>query len=141
MPGEALAMLVNKIDAMVVAEKEKKLAAVVNFLGDADDEKMIAKVKNFGEKHAFKKVPLAITGDGDSFKISDGAEVSVMLYRGKKVMFNYALDKGGLNRKTIAAIVADTKKMLAEPPEKPKPKDTPDAKVKEKPKAKTQTGE
>ena len=130
-------MLVKKIDALVVAQQEKKLAAVVNFPGEADDE-TTEKIKKFGEKQRLKKVPLAVTSDGDKFEINDDAEVSVMIYRGKKVKFNYALGKGGLDQKTVAAIVKDTKKMLKEPVEEPreKPKGkkgSPKAKSKEKP--------
>ena len=97
-------MLVKQIDAMVVAQHEKKLAAVVNFLGEADD-KTKEKINEFGKKLALKEVPLAITTDGDKFKISDDAEVTVMIYRGKKVKFNYAMAKGGLDEKTVATIV------------------------------------
>jgi hypothetical protein len=152
---EELAMLAKEIDALVVSEKEKKLAAVINIVGEANDE-LAEKLKKFGEKQGLKKVPLAATTDGDVFEINDKAEVTVMTYRGKKVKFNYALAKGGLDKKTIAAIVEDTKKMLAEPPEKveekpkddkakpegkpkgkkAKPKKKPEAKAKEEPKEK-----
>jgi len=128
-------MLVKQVDAMVVAQHEKKLAAVVNFLGEANDETK-EKIEEFGEKLALKAVPLAITTDGDKFEISDDAEVTVMIYRRKKVKFNYALAKGALDQKTVAAIVESVKKMLAEPAEEPKPKEKPKPKGKPKPQAK-----
>jgi len=132
-------MLVKELDAMVVAQKDKKLAAVVNFVGEAKGETK-EKIKKFGEKLHLNKVPLVATTDVKPFKISDDAEVTVMTYRGKKVRFNYALPKGGLDQKTVAAIIEDTKKMLAEPPEEPKekPKDKkkPQGKPKGKPKEK-----
>lgn len=130
-------MLVKETDALVVAQKETKLAAVVNILGEPKDE-MKAKIKKFAQKQALKKVPLAVTTDRDALKISDGADVSVMIYRGKKVKFNYALAEDQLDRKTVAAIVDDVKKMLKEPPEEPKakPKDKAKSQEKSKPKPK-----
>jgi len=118
---DALAGLVKKIDALVVAQEEKKLAAVVNIVGPATDEAKAA-IKAFGEKAGLKKVPLTLTTDAAKFKVSGDAEVTVMLYRGKKVQFNLAVAKGGLDEKTVAAILEATKKMLAEPAEAPKPK-------------------
>lgn len=116
-----MAGLVKELDALVAAEEERKLAAVVNFIGEANDEAK-EKIKRFGDKHSLKKVSLAATTEADKFKISDDAEVTVMLYRGKKVKFNYALSKGGLDEKAIATIVEGANKMLAEPPEEPKQK-------------------
>ena len=86
-PDEPLAMLVNKIDAMVVLQQEKKLAAVVNFVGKGSDKEK-EKIKQFGKDHRWKKVPLTIISEGKGLKIDDAAEVTVMLYRGKKVKFN-----------------------------------------------------
>jgi len=126
-------MLVKKMDKIVAAHQDEKLAAVVNILGEANDRAK-KKIYKFGEKHDLKKVPLAITTDGDKFKINDAAAVSVMIYRGKKVKANYALAEGELNLRTVARIVKSTKKMLKEPAEEPKEK----AKGKAKPLAKPQ---
>ena len=49
---------------------------------------------------------MAITTDGEAFKIDDRAEVTVMLYHGKTVKFNYALTAGSLNEQTVAEIEA-----------------------------------
>ena len=67
-----------------------------------------------------QKVPLAITDDGDLFKINDAAAVSVMIYRGRKVKVNYSLPEDGLDLRTISKIVKSTKEMLNEPVESPK---------------------
>jgi hypothetical protein len=131
-----LAGLVKQLDAMVAAQQEKKLAAVLNIVGEANDE-MKAKIKSFGEKGGLKKIPLVATTEGGKFKVNAEAEVTVMLYRGKKVKFNFALAKGELDAKTIAAIVDSTDKMLAMPEEPPeKPKEKPKTKPGDKPKAK-----
>ena len=77
-------MLVKKMDDLVVLRQDKKLAAVVNFLGETNDETK-EKIKEFGEELDLKKVPLAVTTDTEPLKINDAAEVTVMIYRGKTV--------------------------------------------------------
>jgi hypothetical protein len=132
-PDRALAMLVKKLDKMVAAHQDQKLAAVVNILGEPTD-KAKKKIYNFGEKHDLQKVPLAITQDGDLFKINDDAAVSVMIYRGRKVKVNYALPEGDLDLRTVSKIIKSTKKMLNEPVEVPQRKANAVAKPKEEPK-------
>jgi hypothetical protein len=138
-------MLVKKMDKMVAAQQDRRLAAVVNILGEATDRAK-KKIYKFGEKHDLQKVPLAITTDGDKFQINDAAAVTVMIYRGRKVKVNYALAEGELDLRTVARIVKSTKKMLNEPAEKPtekpkgkaKPMAKPKEKPKEEPKAQTE---
>lgn len=108
---DALASLVKEIDKLVAEKKDKQLSAVVNIIGDPTDENK-AKIKEFGEKHSLKNVPLTVTKEVDGFKISDEAEVTVMHYKDKKVKANYAVGKGGLDKKTIDAIVAGVPKIL-----------------------------
>jgi len=121
--------LVSKIDAIVAPQPEKKLAAVVNFVGAATGKER-EKIQKFGARYRWKKVPLTIITEGQDLQIDDAAEVTVMLYRGKKVKFNYALAKGSLNQKTVAASVQNARKMLAMPDE---PKKDPKPKLKPKP--------
>jgi hypothetical protein len=135
--NDALAGLVKEVDALVAAQQEKKLAAVVNIIGEPTDD-LKAKIKVFGDTHGVKKTPLTVTTDGQKFKVTADAEVTVMLYRGKKVKYNFALAKGELNTQMIAQIVDSTNKMVAAPPDpdeqpKPKPKAKDDSKGKEKP--------
>ena len=107
-------MLVKKMDDLVVLRQDKKLAAVVNFLGEINDETK-EKIKEFGKELDLKKVPLAVTTDSEPLKINDAAEITVMIYRGKTVKANYALAKDRLNQKTIEAIINSTESMLHEP--------------------------
>ena len=108
---DALAGLAKEIDKLVAANQEKKLAAVINFTGEANDAAK-ANIKEFGEKHELKNVALTITGDGKKFEVNDEAEVTVMHYKGKKVQFNAAVAKGGLSKEAVAAIVEGVKKIL-----------------------------
>jgi hypothetical protein len=113
-PDRALTMLVKKMDDLVVLQQDKKLAAVVNFLGEVNDETN-GKIKEFGKELDLKKVPLAVTTEAEPLKINDAAEVTVMIYRGKTVKANYALAKDRLDQKTIEAIINSTESMLNEP--------------------------
>ena len=110
-PDDALASLVKEIDAVVGKNKDKKVAAVVNFTGDPSDD-YTEKIKEFAKKNKIKNVALTTTGDGGKFKVNEEAELTVMHYNGKKVKFNYAVAKGGLNKKAVSEIVAGTKTIL-----------------------------
>ena len=106
-----MAGLAKEIDKLVAANQEKKLAAVINFVGEANDETK-AKIKEFGEKHDLKNVALTLTAEAKKFEISDEADVTVMHYKEKKVQFNTAVAKGGLSKEAVAAIVEGAKKVL-----------------------------
>jgi hypothetical protein len=107
----ALAGLVKELDKLVAEKKDSKLASVVNILAE-EPEKIKEDVAKFVEKNEVKNVALAVTDESSSkgFKINAEAEVTVMVYRDKKVTANHALKAGGLDAKKIAAIVADAAK-------------------------------
>ena len=110
-PDDALASLVKEIDKVVAANSDKKMAAVVNFTGEPSDD-YTEQIKLFGEEHKLENVALTITKDAEKFKVNDDAEVTVMHYRGKKVAFNHAVAKGGLDKSTVKQIVDGTKEIL-----------------------------
>lgn len=112
---------------MVAARGEKNLAVVVHFPGE--DAKTKDKVKQFGDKLGLKKVSLACTKDEAKMKVDPKADFTVMLYRMKKVVANFATDDQGLDSAKVAKIVAATKKMVADA-------EASKEKLKEKPKAK-----
>jgi hypothetical protein len=108
---DALASLAKEIDKLVAANQEKKLAAVINFVGEANDAAK-AKIKDFGEKHNLKNVALTLTTEAKTFQIGDEAVVTVMHYKDKTVRFNAAVAKGGLKKEAVAAIIEGAKKIL-----------------------------
>ena len=103
-PDDAMASLVKKLDEVVAANTEKKLAAVVNFMGEVTDE-FQEQIAQFAEKNKIKNVTLAATAEAKKLKISDEATVTVMHYKGKEVKFNCAVGENGLNKKAINTIV------------------------------------
>jgi hypothetical protein len=112
-----LASLVKQLDKFVDENKDKKVAAVVNFLGD-DPEALKTAIKKFGEKNAVKNVALAVAVDNENgpkaLNISPEADLTVMFYNKKKVTANHAVKKGGLNKDAVGKIVADGKSILEE---------------------------
>lgn len=108
-----MASLVKELDKVVQANEEKKLAAVVNFNGEPSDD-YTEQVKQFGEKHKLENVALVVTKDGDKFKVNPDAEVTVMHYLKKKVMYNKALAKGELDAKAVKSIVDGADSILAD---------------------------
>ena len=114
-PTDALASLAKQLDKLVADNDSKKLAAVINFPGEANDENK-AKIAEFAKKHNIQKVALTVTKDGAKFKVSPDAEVTVMHYKGKEVKFNHAVAPGALNDAEVKKIVEGAKVILAEAP-------------------------
>lgn len=106
-----MASLAKQIDKVVEKNEDKKAAAVINFTGDPSDE-YTEQIKQFAEKNELKNVALTVTQDGGKFKVNDEADVTVMHYLGKKVKYNFAAAKGGLDDKAIKSIVDGTSAIL-----------------------------
>ena len=106
-----MASLAKAIDAAVAKNKSRRLAAVINLIGEPTDE-YVAKAKAFAKKHNLKNVVVTVTADADKFNVNDEAEVTVMNYLRKRVKFNYAVGSGGLTKKDIEAIVAGIDEIL-----------------------------
>ena len=109
--SDQLASLAKQIDKVVAKNKDKKLSAVINLIGEPTDA-YIEKAKAFAEENGLKNVVVTVTGDADKFNVSDDAEVTVMHYKRKKVKFNYAVDKDGFNKESIDRIVDGVKTIL-----------------------------
>jgi hypothetical protein len=111
----ALASLVKQVDALVAKHADKKLVAFVNFVGD-DEESLEADAKKFAADNKIVNspvvVPVEFTNGPDNFGIHPEAEVTVMLYVGRKVQANHVFEAGKLDKKGIAAVIADVPKLL-----------------------------
>ena len=118
-----MASLVKELEKVVVANAEKKLAAVVNFTGEPTDD-FQAKIAEFAKQNEIEQVALTATKDAAKFQVNDAAEVTVMHYRKKQVKYNFASDKAGLNQQAIQAIVEGVKQILVEEKKLEKQPDT-----------------
>lgn len=109
-----LASLVKQVDEKVEANKDKKMASFVVLLSndsDADE----GKLKALAEKHGIKSTPLTIY-DGiagpKSYKVTEDADVTVLLWKEKTVKSNHAFAKGKLDKAGIKKIVESTSTIL-----------------------------
>jgi hypothetical protein len=106
--------LVRKIDAKVVANKDKKMAAFVVVLTE-DPDAVEPKLVALAEKSKIEKTPLTIvegvTGP-PTYKLAKEAEVTVMMWVEQEVKVNQAFAKGKLDKKSVDELVAETKKIL-----------------------------
>ncbi len=80
-----------------------------------DPDKAESDLKAFAEKHGIKNIPLTIyegSAGPENYKIAQGADVTVNLWKGRKSQANHAFAAGKLDKDGIAAVVADTSKIL-----------------------------
>ena len=114
---DGLAGLVKKLDKVVADNEDKKMAALINFLGDDPDALGEAAVE-FGKKHELSNTLLAVpvdNADGPGrYGIAPETSLAVFLYRGKKIEVRHLFSEDSLKEADVAAIVADTEKILAE---------------------------
>ncbi len=110
-PDEALASLVKQIDKIVAGGADAKVAAVLNFTGEPTDE-YIEQIAKFAKANDVKNVALTTSADGAKFKVNDEAELTVMAYKDKKVVYNFAAAKGGIDEKAVKAIVKGTDELV-----------------------------
>jgi len=111
--GDALASLVKQIDSIVAKNANKQMASVVNFIGEDRDDLEESAAK-FGK--AFENVAIVVPvefGTGPkNYGVNPDAGVTVLIYRGAKVIVNHAVLPGKLSKSKIAEIVKDTSKIL-----------------------------
>lgn len=114
---DGLASLVKKLDAVVADNQDKNMAALVNFVGE-DADALQAAAAEFGKQHEIANTVLAVpkehaNGPG-RYGIPAETSLAVILYRGKTVKVLHMLTDGQLDEDCIAAIIADTDKILTE---------------------------
>ena len=109
-----LASLVKQLDQKIAENKSSKMAGFVVLLTEHPDTAE-SELKAFAEKHGIKNIPLTIY-DGSAgpaeYKIAKGADVTVNLWVGQKAKANHVFAKGELDKDGIAAVIADTSKIL-----------------------------
>jgi hypothetical protein len=106
--------LVKKVDEEVAKNKDKRMKAFVVLLTD-DPDHAETKLKKVAEKNKIENVPLTIfdgTMGPSDYKLSDKAEVTVLMWNKSDVKVNHAFAPGQLDADSISAIVKDTAKIL-----------------------------
>jgi ABC-type sugar transport system substrate-binding protein len=112
--SDNLTSLVKKIDEATVANKSARMGSFVVVLTD-DEEKAQKDLQTLGKKQGLKSCVLSTVDSPagpDAYKIAKDADVTVVLYRGQKVVANYAFKKGELKSDDVARIVKDVEKIV-----------------------------
>jgi hypothetical protein len=107
--------LVKKIDQATGQNKDCRMGSFVVVL--SDDEGLEKKLKDLAEKEKLKNVVLTLESNKSgppSWKIAKDADVTVVLYTGRKVKANYAFKKGEMKSDDVEKIVGDVKKIVPE---------------------------
>lgn len=110
---ENLVELIKQIDKQVEQNKEQQMSAFVVLLTE-DPDAVEPKLEELAKKNKIKNVPLTVF-DGpagpSSYKISEKADVTVMMWVKSEVKSTHAVD-GKLDKKQVEKIAADTQKIL-----------------------------
>jgi len=106
--------LIKQLDATVGRNQDNQLKAFVVLLTD-DREAAEEQLADVAKQNKIEHVPLTIFENAqgpEAYQISGNADVSVMMWVESGVKVNHALPKGGLDKRTVKSIVADTSKIL-----------------------------
>jgi hypothetical protein len=111
--SDPLTSLVKKVNE-VNKEKGSKMGSFVVFLGD--DEDLDGKIKELGKKEKLDKTWLmkANTAGPPDYNIDKKADVTVILYAGKKVKVNRAYEKGAFKADDVEVVLKDLPKILGD---------------------------
>lgn len=108
--GKPVAELIKKLDATVAKAGQEKMGAAVIFLSSEDNikETVASMQKEVGNKN----VSLAVDGPKgpEAYKVSPDADVTVIIYKNKKVLANHSFDK--FDAKSVETVAGSISKHL-----------------------------
>jgi hypothetical protein len=110
--SEPVQKLIKELDAATVKNTDAKMGSFFVFL--SDDEAMQKKLEGIAKKDSLKKTVLTLdnkTGP-ENYNIAKDAEVTVVLYKERKVVANYSFAKGKMTDKDVEKVLADLPKIL-----------------------------
>jgi hypothetical protein len=110
----AVKKLIKEIDAATAKNEDAKMGSFFVFL--SDDEALETKLKDIAKKEELKKTVLTLdnkTGP-ENYNIAKDAEVTVVLYKNRKVAANYAFKAGQMKDKDVEKVLADLPKILSD---------------------------
>jgi len=106
-----LQKLVKALDAVTVANAKAEMGSFVVYL--STDDKLEAKLKDQAKAAGLKETILAIEAPEalSKYNIAKDADVTVLLYKDRTVVSNFAFEKGKFSAKDVEAILADVAKI------------------------------
>ena len=111
---EEVAQLSKELDNVVAKNRDQKMAGFVVVMTE-EPEKAEASLTAAAAKHKISQMPLTTfkgTSGPSGYKINSKADVTVMMWVEGKVKVSQGLNKGDLNKETIAKLVSETKTIL-----------------------------
>jgi hypothetical protein len=112
--GEPLGKLVQQVDRAVTRHKAADLRAWVTFLHE-DQAAFDPRVVDWAQKHALRNLPLGVfedKGGPPSYRLTPGADVTVLLSVRQRVVANFAFRRGELNDAAIAEVMKALPRIL-----------------------------
>ena len=110
-----LASLVKQLDKLVADNKGKRMKAVVHLIGD-DKTQLEETAKSFSGKLDLKQVPMTVPTEYENGPANWGlnaqADLTVFMYKGKKVTSSHAYAGDDVSADAVKAIVADVPSKL-----------------------------
>jgi hypothetical protein len=107
-----LQKLIVAIDEATTKYSKQELNSFVVFCSSED--KLEAKLKDLAEKSKLKKLVLALESETgpEKYKINKEADVTILLYKERKVISNLAFEKGKLSEKDMAVVLSGIDKIV-----------------------------
>lgn len=105
--SDPLGKLVGKLDKAVAEHQKAELRAWVTFLSD-DQLTLDPKIVAWSKKHALRSVPAGVfedTAGPPSYRLSQKADVTVLLFVKQKVVANHTFKAGELNDDKIGEVL------------------------------------
>jgi hypothetical protein len=106
--------LVKKIDEATKKNQKAEMGSFVIFLDKSEETEK--KVKDFADKQGIKETVLALDNPAGpkGYNIAKEAEVTVLLYVGRKVKANFVFEKGKLTAAEVDRVMKELPKILEE---------------------------
>jgi hypothetical protein len=110
--SDPLTSLVKKIDAATAKNKSCSMGSFVVFCSDS--EGLEKQLKDLASKETLNNTVLTIDNPAGpkGFNVVKDADVTVVLYKNKKVVVNHAFKKGELKDQDIEKVLGDLSKIL-----------------------------
>jgi len=112
--GKSLTSLVKALDKIIGKNQKSSKRAFVNVVGGDDRSSLSKQAKALGK--GVKNIPIVVPVEFEAgpanFGINPKAGVTVMLYKGARVVHNFAIPKGKLDKKNVDKIVKASAKFF-----------------------------
>jgi hypothetical protein len=104
--------LIKKLDRATADHADARMGSCVIFL--SGDKDLPGKLKEFADRENVQRTVLAVYAPAGPhrYKISEDAEVTILLYTDETVQANYAFGRGRMKDGDIDKVIADLPKIL-----------------------------